>query len=172
MGIGLTNLQPPIATYTTLKNFHNFTVYILRKLCLVSFLQLSIACNITAPFSSHPYVSSCTTLSGSHFVYVLCTSCSIGITLTKYKCNFRLCSARTNDIMQHFSDTNQQLHTTHVAYRYQSEPSSQTPHIFRFHLLYKRNAAFSTNQSKPVFAKNAPIKKTNDKKFQAKPNLL
>ena len=75
------------------------------------FLQLSIACNITALFSLHPYISRCTTLSGSHFVYVLCTSCSIGITLTKYKCKFRFCSARPNDIMQHFSDTNQQ--TTH-----------------------------------------------------------
>ena len=100
-----------------------------------------------------------------HFVYVLCTSCSIGITLTKYKCKFRFCSARTNDIIQHFSDTNQQLHTAHVAYRYQSEPYSQTPH-FAF-IYFTKNAAFSTSQSKPVFAKNAPIKKTNDKNFKA-----
>ena len=168
MGIGLTNLQPWIPTYTTLKNFHNFTVYILRKLCLIYLLQLSIACNITAPFSSHPYISRCTTLSGSHFVYVLCFSCLIEITLTKYKCKFKLCSARTNGIMQHFSDTNQQLHTTHVAYRYQSEPYSQIPY-FAF-IYFTKNAAFSTNQSKPVFAKNAPIKKTDDKSF--KPNRI
>ena len=149
-------------TCTTVKNSYNFTVYILRKLCFIYFLQLSIACSITAPFSLHPYISRCTTLSSSHFVYVLCTSCSIGITLTKYS------SARTNDIMQHFSDTNQQLHTTHVAYRYQSEPYSRTPH-FAF-IYFTKNAAFSTNQSKPVFAKNAPIKKTDDKNF--KPNRI
>ena len=143
LGIGQTNLQPLIPTYTTVKNSHNFTAYILKKLCFIYFLQLSIACNTTAPFSLHPYISRCTTLSGSHFVYVLCTSCSIGITLIKYKCKFRFCSARTNDIMQHFSDTNQQLHTTHVAYEYQSEPYSQTPHAFRFHLLYKKRSIFN-----------------------------
>ena len=115
IGISLTNLQPPIPTYTTLKNSHNFTGYILRKLCFIYFLQSSITCNITAPVSLHPYISRYSTLSGSHFVYVVCTSCSIGITLTKYKCKFLFCSTRTNDIMQHFSDTNQQLHTTHVA---------------------------------------------------------
>ena len=132
------------------------------------FLQLPIACNITAPFSLHLYISRCTTLSGSHFVYILCTSCLIGITLTKHKCKFRFCSARTNYIVQHFSDTNQQLHTTHVSYRYQSEPCSLTPH-FAF-IYFTKNAAFSTNQSKPVFAKNAPIKRTNDKNF--KPNRI
>ena len=87
IGIGLTNLQPPIPTYAVLKNSHNFTVYILRKLCFIYFLQLSTVSNIIALFSSHPYISRCTALSGSHFVYVLCTACSIGITLTKYKCN-------------------------------------------------------------------------------------
>ena len=144
-------------TYTTVKNSHNFTIYILRKLCLIYFLQLSIACNITAPFSLHSYISRCKTLRGSHFGYVLCTSSLIGITLTKCKCKFRFCSARTNDIMQHFSDTNQQLRTTHVAYRYQSEPYNQTPH-FAFIYFRKKNAAFSTNQSKSVFARNVPIK--------------
>ena len=129
-------------TYTTVKNSHNFTIYILRKSSLIYFLQLSIACNITAPFSLHPYISRCKTLSGSHFVYVLCTSSSTGITLTKYKCKFRFCSAKTNDIMQHFSDTNQQLHTTHVAYRYQSEPYSQTPH-FAFIYFTKKRCIFN-----------------------------
>ena len=70
--------------------------------------------------------------------------------------------------MQHFSDINQQLHTTHVAYRYQSEPYSQTPH-FAF-IYFTKNAAFLANQSKPVFARNVPIKKTNGKNF--KPNRI
>ena len=43
-------------TYRTVKNSNNFTIYIFRKLCLIYFLQLSIACNITAPFSLHPYI--------------------------------------------------------------------------------------------------------------------
>ena len=74
---------------------------------------------------------------------------------------FRFCSARTNDIMQHFSDTNQQLHTTHVAYRYHSEPYSQTPH-FAF-IYFTKNEAFSTNQPKPVFAKMLLSKKLTAK---------
>ena len=57
-----------------------------------------------------------------------------------------------------------------MAYQYQSEPYSQTPH-FAF-IYFTENAAFSTNQSKLVFVTNAPIKKINDKNSQAKPNLL
>ena len=41
---------------------------------------------------------------------------------------------------------------------------------FRF-IYFTKNAAFSTNQSKPLFAKNAPIKKLTTK-ISSKPNLL
>ena len=110
----------PIPTYTTLKNSHNFTVYILRKLCFIYFLQLSIACNITASFSLHPYISRCTTLSCSHFVYVLCTSCSMESPLPNTNANsdfvhqepMTLCSISLTPINNYtqltwHSDTNQ-----------------------------------------------------------------
>ena len=72
---------------------------------------------------------------------VLCTSCSMGITLTNYKRKFRLCSLATNDIMQHFSRTSHLLHRAHVVYQFQLKnltawflplsPSFQKPRHFQ-----------------------------------------
>ena len=127
-----------------------------------------MVCNITAPLRLHPYISNWTRLNSRHFVCVLCTSCSMGITLTNYERKFCFSSPETNDIMQHFSRTNHLLHTVHVVYQLHSKPYSLTPpSTFIF---FPKNAAFSTNQSKPVFPKNAPIKKIDDRKF--KPNRI
>ena len=152
MGIGLTNLQPPIPPHTTLKNFHNFTIYILRK------LRLPLVVNRMQHNSIIFYIARCTTL-GIHFVYVLCTSCLMGIAFIEYKSNSIFVQQQPMTSCN-ISPTHR-LHITHVAYQYQSKPYSQTPH-FAF-IYFTKNAAFPTNQSKPVFAKNAPIKKLTTK---------
>ena len=91
-------------------------------------------------------------------VYVLCTSCLLGITHTNFKQAFWLCSAATSDV---FSPTNYQLHITHVAYQYQSKYFSLILPLLSPTL--QKNVAFAINQFKPLFAKNAPIKKLTTK---------
>ena len=142
------------------------TNFFLSQNTVLLFLYTSFG--TSARLRLHPYISRRTRLNSRHFVCVLYTSCLMGIILTNYKRKFRLCPPATNDIMQHFSSTNHLLHTAHVAHQLQSKPYSLTPpSAFTF---FPKNAAFSTNQSKPVFPKNAPIKKTNDKNF--KPNRI
>ena len=92
------------------------------------------------------------------------TSCSLGITHTNFKQTFWLCSAATNDVIRLFSPTNNQLHITHVAYQYQSKSFNLTP-PFAFTNFTKKHgiSIFRMNQSKPIFAKTAPIKKLTTK---------
>ena len=116
-----------------------------------------MACNITAPLRLLPYSSRWTRLNSRHFVCVLCTSCSMGITLTNCKRKFRRCSPATNDIMQHFFHTSHLLHTAHVVYQLQSKPYSLTsPSAFTF---FPKNAA-SLN---PYFPKMLQSKKLTTK---------
>ena len=88
---------------------------------------------------------------------VLCTSCCVRVTLTNTKANpgFFLYD-QLNKARSHSHQS--QINKTHVAYH------------FCFYLSLQKHAAFPTNQSKPVFAKNTPIKKTNYKNF--KPNRI
>ena len=56
------------------------------------------------------------------------------------------------------------LHITHVAYQYQSKSFNPTPPFASPTLQRKRGISiFRMNQSKPVFAKSAPIKKLTTK---------
>ena len=123
-----------------------------------------MVCNLTAPLPLH-HDHHCTAIKVNWpfwwRAYVLCTSCSLGITHTNFKQTFWLCSAATNDVMRLFSPTNYQLHITHVAYQHQSKYFNLTP-IFAFTNFTKKKrgiSIFRMNQSKPVFAKNAPTKK-------------
>ena len=66
--------------------------------------------------------------------------------------------------MRLFSPTNNQLHITHVAYQYQSKSLSLTPPFAFTNFTKNRGISiFRMNQSKPVFAKGAPIKKLTTK---------
>ena len=62
------------------------------------------------------------------------------------------------------SPTNNQLHLTHVAYQYQSKSFNLTPPFVSSTLQKTRHFDISNEPiSKPVFAKNAPIKKLTTK---------
>ena len=82
----------------------------------------------------------------------LCVSCRLGITLTNNKHKSYLCAVATSDIMVHSFHANHQLHKTQVAFHF----------VFTY---LTNNAAFPMDQSRPIYPKNAPIKKTNDKIF-------